>query len=92
MEVPLAISGPVTIALIVLLGIFVYPRWLARPAGRVAVVVATVLLAGLFAFFELAGARDSTGGAIGAALIALLPLVAGIVVARLSRKAEPGTE
>jgi hypothetical protein len=86
-EVPLAISGPVTIALIVVLGIFVYPRWLARPAGRGVVVLATLLLAGLFAIFEVAGPRGSAGGAIGAALIALFPLAAGIVVARLSRKA-----
>lgn len=85
--VPLAVSGPVTIALIVVLGIFVYPRWLMQPNRRWLVFVGTLLLAGLFALFEVAGARSSLAGALGAAAIALAPLAAGIVVARLSRKA-----
>jgi hypothetical protein len=84
--VPLAVSGPVSIALIVVLGIFVYPHWLAQPRRRWLVVVCTLLLAGLFAFFQVAGERSSALGALGAAAIALAPLVAGLVVARATRK------
>jgi hypothetical protein len=83
--IPLAFSGPVTIALIVLLGIFIYPRWLARRAAwRVALV--TPLLIALFVIFELAGGAGSAAGVVLAVAYALAPLAAGVLVARLTGK------
>jgi hypothetical protein len=83
--IPLTVSGPLTIALIVLLGIYVYPRWLAqRATWRVA--LATPLLIALFVTFELAGGGGSAIGVVLAVVYALAPLVAGIIVARLTGK------
>jgi hypothetical protein len=81
--IPVAISGAVTIALIVVLGIFVYPLLLRRPGGRVLVTLATVFLVGLFIAFQ-AATDDASGLSIAVAgLLALAPLIAGIIVARL---------
>jgi hypothetical protein len=81
--IPVAISGAVTIALIVVLGIFVYPLLLRRPGGRVLVTLATAFLVGVFTTFQ-AATDDASGLSIAVAgLLALAPLIAGIIVARL---------
>ena len=64
--IPVAISGAVTIALIVVLGIFVYPLLLRRPGGRVLVTLATAFLVGLFTTFQAA-----TDGASGLSIVGL---------------------
>ncbi len=88
-DIPLAISGPATIALIVVPGIFAYPWLMRRPGGRAAIAVATLVLAGLFMLFE-AGSEASTVLSVGCAgLLALAPLAAGIVVARLQDPSSP---
>jgi hypothetical protein len=88
-DVPLDVSGPATIALIVVPGIFGYPWLLRRAGGRVVIGVATVLLAALFMFFE-AGRASSTALSVAlSGLLALAPLAAGIIVARLQKPASP---
>jgi hypothetical protein len=84
--IPVAISGAVTIALIVVLGIFVYPLLLRRPGGRVLVTLATALLVGLFTAFQAATDDASGPSLIAAGLLALAPLIAGIIVARLQSR------
>ena len=87
--IPTALSGPITIALIVVLGIFVYPWLLGRRHGRIVVSLATLLLAALFMAFE-AGNEGATATAIAlAGLLGLAPVVAGAIVARLQRRAGP---
>jgi len=88
-DIPPAGSGPATIALIVVPGIFGYPWMLGRPGGRTAIAVATLVLAGLFIFFE-AGSEASTALSVGCTgLLALAPLAAGIVVARRQGPSSP---
>lgn len=84
--VPLPVAGALTVALIVLLGIFVYPALLARPAGRWAVGAATVGLALLFHAFEGPYADSTFGRTAVALLLALAPLGAALLVARLRGK------
>jgi hypothetical protein len=84
--IPVAISGAVTIALIVVLGIFVYPLLLRRPGGRVLVTLATTFLVGLFATFQAATEGASGLSIAVAGLLALAPLIAGIIVARLQSR------
>jgi hypothetical protein len=88
-DVPLALSGPVTIALIVVLGIFAYPWLLARPRGHILVAIATLLLAALFMAFEASSEDSTLTGIVLAGLLGLAPVVAGIIVARLQRRAPP---
>ena len=87
---PTQLAGAITIALIVGLGIFVYPWLLAQRHGGWGVAVMTLLLGGLFAAFQL-GAPDSASGlySVGlAALWALGPVIAGVVVWRLQRNTD----
>lgn len=84
MEIPVAASGAITVALIVILGTLVYPALLRRRLGAAVVAVATVLLAALFFAF------DRSSGVSGAPVvagigIALVPLAVGILVYRLQR-------
>lgn len=86
MEVPIGIAGAITIVLIVGLGIFVYPRLLAKRGGKWIVALATALLAVLFhAFDSRSGLTGTTAAAVAAAL-ALAPLAAGLIVWRLQRR------
>jgi hypothetical protein len=82
--VPPAVSGAVTIALIVILGVFVYPMLLARPRGKLSVAIATVLLAALFYVFEYGSGSVWSRSAVAIAF-ALAPLLAGTLVHRLQR-------
>ncbi len=85
--IPTALSGPITIALIVVLGIFVYPWLLGRRHGRIVVSLATLLLAALFMAFEASNERASATAIVLAGLIGLAPVLAGVIVARLQRRA-----
>ncbi len=87
--VPVSISGSITVALIVVLGVFVYPWLLRRRGGRVIVAVITLLLAALFIAFESAGERSGTAGAVVAGLLGAAPAVAGVIVTRLQRSPPP---
>lgn len=84
LDIPVAASGAVTVALIVVLGIFVYPALLARPPGKALVAVATVLLGVVFFLFDRASGLSSRP-IVSAIVIALLPLLAGAIVYRLGR-------
>lgn len=87
--IPTALSGPITIALIVVLGIFAYPWLLGRPRGRSLVALATLLLAALFMAFEASNEFTTPARIVVAGLLGLAPVVAGIIVARLQRRAPP---
>jgi len=82
--VPLAISGPVTIASFVLLGIFAYPRLLRGRHGAMLVAVATLALTALYFVFA-ADTQPSALRAVLALAWALLPVLAGFVIYRLPR-------
>ena len=84
-SVPVAASGAVTVALIVVLGIFVFPALLGRPVGRWIVAVATAALMGLFFVFDR-GSGLSTNPLVPAIVIGLAPLLAAGVVYRLRGK------
>jgi hypothetical protein len=84
MNVPIAAAGAITIALIVGLGIFVYPWLLAQRFGKWVVALATLLLAALFYVFDAGRDVGATAVAVAAGL-ALAPLVAGLIVRRLQR-------
>jgi hypothetical protein len=80
--VPVAVAGAVTIALIVVLGVFIFPALLRRPPGRWVVAIVTLALIVLFFMFE----RDSglTGHPlVSGIVIGLAPLTAGLIVYRL---------
>ena len=87
--IPTALSGPITIALIVVLGIFAFPWLLGCPHGRALVAIATLLLAALFMAFEAGNEAATVTGIVLAGLLGLAPAVAGIIVARLQRRAPP---
>jgi drug/metabolite transporter (DMT)-like permease len=88
-EIPTALSGSITIALIVLLGIFAYPWLLERRNGRTLVALATLLLAALFMAFEAGNEAATATRIVLAGLLGLAPAVAGIIVMRLQRRARP---
>ena len=80
------VAGAITIALIVGLGIFVYPWLLTQRYGRLIVVVMTLLLGAMFVVFQ---GVNSSGGSIALALAwAFGPVIAGVIVWRMQRKAE----
>jgi hypothetical protein len=79
-----AASGAITVALIVVLGVFVFPALLVRPMGRWIVAVVTAALVVLFFAFDH-GSGLSTNPAVSAIVIGLAPLLAGVIVYRLQR-------
>ncbi len=78
------VAGAITIALIVILGIFVYPWLLAQRYGRWIVGLMTLLLGALFVGFQ--GAGSSATWSARAAAWAFGPVVAGVIVWRIQRK------
>ena len=81
------VAGAITIALIVGLGIFVYPWLLAQRYGAWIVGVVTILLGALFVSVQ--GSRSggsSTYSWVLAAGWALGPVIAGVLVHRIQRK------
>lgn len=82
--VPLWLSGTVSVALIVVLGIFVFPWLLTRRGGGIAVSVATALLVALFVAFQRGSdAAAGTAALIGAGLAGCAPAIVAFVVRRL---------
>jgi hypothetical protein len=77
-------AGAITIALIVGLGIFVYPWLLAQRYGAWVVGLATILLGALFVGFQ--GSGSSAVSLAFAAGWALGPVIAGVIVFRIQRK------
>jgi len=84
-DVPVAIAGAVTVALIVVLGIFVYPALLRRAVGRAAVAAMTALLVALFFLFDHGSGLSGAGQFVVAIALGLAPLLAGAIVYRLQR-------
>lgn len=82
--IPAPVAGVITVALIVGLGIFVYPWLLTQRHGRWIVGSITLLVATLFMLFE--GSESSSYSRALAAGWALGPVIAGLVVSRISRK------
>ena len=78
------VAGAITIALIVGLGIFVYPWLLAQRYGRWIVGLMTLMLGALFVVFQ--GAASSAGWIALAAAWAFGPVIAGVIVWRIQRK------
>ena len=78
------VAGAITIALIVGLGIFVYPWLLAQRYGPWIVGLMTILLGALFVGFQ--GSGSSTYSLAFAAGWALGPVIAGLIVYRIQRK------
>jgi hypothetical protein len=78
------VAGAITIALIVGLGIFVYPWLLAQRYGPWIVGLMTILLGALFIGFQ--GSGSSAYSLTFAAGWALGPVIAGVIVHRLQRK------
>ncbi len=93
-EIPVQAGGAITIALIVGLGIFVYPALLAHRHGPWIVAVMTLLLAAVFVTFQAgqSGGGSSFYSLALAALWALGPVVAGVIVWRIQRNSEQGSE
>lgn len=87
------VAGALTIALIVGLGIFIYPWLLAQRYGRWMVGLMTVLLGALFVAFQAgsSGTRSSFYSLVLAAVWALGPVVAGVIVWRIQRKSGQGS-
>ena len=83
-SIPVAASGAITVALIVVLGIFVFPALLRRPMGRWVVAIVTPALMALFFLFDT-GSGLSSYPLVSAIAIGLAPLLAGTVVYRLER-------
>ena len=83
-QIPISISGTISVALIVGLGIFVYPWLLAHRYGAWAVALMTLLLGMLFVVFQGSAAGDAS--VVTAAAWALAPVIAGVIVHRLQRK------
>ena len=80
----MAASGAITVALIVVLGIFVFPALLRQTTGRWAVAIVTLALMALFFAFDR-GSGLSSYPMVSAIAIGLAPLLAGTIVYRLQR-------
>jgi lipoprotein signal peptidase len=87
-ELSVQVAGAITIALIVGLGIFVYPWLLAQRYGPWVVGFMTILLGALFVVFDRSnsGSGSSTYSLAFAAGWALGPVIAGVIVHRIQRK------
>jgi hypothetical protein len=83
-SVPVAVSGAITVSLIVVLGIFVYPALLRLRLGKGIVAIATVILTVVFFLFDRSSGLSSNPIA-SAIAIALAPLLAGTIVYQLQR-------
>jgi len=84
MDVALGTAGAVTIAAIVVLGIFVYPLLLGKRHGNLAVAAGTVALTLLFYSFQSDGTPASR--LIFAVIWALAPVLAAVITRRIGSK------
>lgn len=85
MTFSVALAGAISMALIVVLGIFVFPALLRHRGGWFASIGATLALAALFAWFQAQAGDHSRGALVAAALCGGLPLAVGLIVRRLQR-------
>ncbi len=84
-DFPNWLAGTVTIVALIGLGIFIYP-WLLRLRGGVPAIGAiTVILTFVFYVFDRSNSVPIAASALLAALWALAPVAAGVIVWRLSR-------
>ncbi|MGZ9076237.1 MAG: hypothetical protein ACXW13_10730, partial [Burkholderiaceae bacterium] len=83
-EIPVQVGSAITIALIVGLGVFVYPWLLAQRYGAWIVGLTTILLGALFVGFQ--GGGSTAYSLVLAAGWALGPVIAGVIVFRIQRK------
>lgn len=92
-ESSIQVGGAITIALIVGLGIFVYPWLLAHRYGAWLVAVMTLLLGALFVTFQVGTSANGSNlySVVLAAAWALGPVIAGVIVWRLQRNPDEGT-
>lgn len=88
-QIPVEVSGAITVALTVGLGVFVYPSLLRLPQGKGIVAIATVLLVVLFFLFDRRSGLSGGHSAGVAIAFALAPVIAGIIVYRLQRGNSP---
>jgi lipopolysaccharide export LptBFGC system permease protein LptF len=80
MDIPASVAGSLTIVLLVLLGIFLYPWLLRRRGGALVVGVSTIALAVLFYLFDRPSGVASSTSRVLAVVWALLPLISGLLV------------
>jgi len=83
MALPAAVAGAVSIALIVVLGIFVFPALLQRRGGWLVCIGVTLALAALFTWFQSQQADAAPGMLLAAAVCGAIPLGVALVVRRL---------
>lgn len=86
-DFPNWLAGTVTIVCLVGLGIFIYPWLLRQKGGAGAIGAITVLLTFVFYNFDRANDVPIVASAALALLWALAPVVAGLVVWKLTRPA-----
>ncbi len=89
-ELPVQVGGAITIALIVALGIFVYPWMLTLLYGAWIVAAMTLLLGALFVTFQVGTSANGSNlyAVVLAATWALGPVIAGVIVWRLQRNTD----
>jgi hypothetical protein len=80
-QFPVEIAGAVTIALTVVLGVFIYPWLLKKRFGTLSVIVATLVLAIVYTAFQNAGV--GAGNIALGVLFALLPVLTAVIVRRV---------
>jgi hypothetical protein len=92
-ELPVQAGGAITIALIVALGIFVYPWLLTLRYGAWIVAALTLLLGALFVSVQVGTSANGSNlySVVLAAAWALGPVIAGVIVWRLQRSPDEGT-
>jgi len=83
MALPAAVAGAVSIALIVVLGIFVFPALLRGRGGWLACIGLSLAVAALFTWFQAQQADASPGTLLAAAVCGAIPLAVALVVRRL---------
>jgi len=83
--VPVPVAGSITIALTVVLGVFVYPWLLQRRFGAFVVALATVALSILFYVFT-GSDYPPAQRAVSGVLCGLAPVLAGVIVWRIQKK------
>lgn len=80
--IPVAWAGAITIAALVGLGIFVYPRLLAKRGGAWVIAAVTVALVPLYMYFGW-GRAGLVATVVSAVLWALAPVAACLILQRL---------
>lgn len=82
--IPTALAGAITVAALVVLGIFVYPWLLSKRGGAVWVALITVALATTYYVFGRDTTSETTAALLGV-LWAILPVIAGVITSRINK-------